>query len=405
MKNIVETDSPLFLKVTEEDVEDLKNYFNFQQKFSFEMEEELTDSLKDHPVFGEMMKSMSENDRELQRKHSAELQRSAIFENNWQAYTDDLTQQGINYARMNIKYKDWYVVIRDFQHIIRKYIKEELNDKPEAALSIYNGMTILTQYGLFVIAEAYFKERNDVIEEMNRDLEEKIEIRTKKLKETNQELESFSYTVSHDLRAPLRAIDGFAKILEKKFNSEIGEEGVKYLNIIIHSISKMGELIDDLLAYSRMSRAESNMTELDLNSLVKEVYSELIGDKVDNFKFTLEDLPPVTGDRGMLKHVIINLVDNAIKFSSNEPAPQINVGAKSVDNKTTFYVQDNGVGFDEKYAHNLFGIFQRLHSEEEFPGTGVGLAIVQRIIHRHNGTIWAESQLGKGTTFYFTLNI
>ena len=224
------------------------------------------------------------------------------------------------------------------------------------------------------------------------------------LEQANKELESFSYSVSHDLRAPLRAITGFSEILLKKNLEQLDKDGKRYLSNISENGKKMGELIDAILAFSRLGRQTMSFNEFDLKQLFEEVYHQLtILDNGNNIKFSLENLPSVSADYNLIKQVVQNLLSNAIKYSSNNEHPEITVGSVQND-PCTIYVKDNGAGFDMKYYDKLFGVFQRLHSDAEFEGNGVGLALSKRIIERHDGRIWAESELGKGTTFFFSLN-
>jgi len=220
-----------------------------------------------------------------------------------------------------------------------------------------------------------------------------------------KDLESFSYSVSHDLRTPLRAVYGFTKMLTEDYGPILDEEGHRLMNNIMKNAKKMGQLIDDLLAFSRIGRKEFMMTEISMDEIVKEVWNELTDEQNNSPKpeFIIKDLPLVKGDKVTIKQVWINLISNAIKYSKHKDKPVIEIGAEIKDNETIYYIKDNGAGFDMRYANNLFGVFQRLHSESEFEGTGVGLAIVQKIINKHGGKVWAVAKVDEGATFFFTL--
>jgi PAS domain S-box-containing protein len=221
----------------------------------------------------------------------------------------------------------------------------------------------------------------------------------------NKELEAFSYSVSHDLRAPLRHIDGFARILKEEHGSELSSHALRHLDRVIQAAGHMGHLVDDLLNLARIGRKEFARKNVKLDAIVREAMRDLPDATGREIEWRLEPLPETSCDAGLLKLVYVNLLSNAVKFSRTRPTTVIEVGSRQANGVTRFFVRDNGVGFDQKYADKLFGVFQRLHSQEEFEGTGVGLATVQRIIHRHGGEIWAESQLDRGTTFYFTLGL
>lgn len=239
------------------------------------------------------------------------------------------------------------------------------------------------------------------ISELNEELNSHIQ----RLEMANKELEAFSYTVSHDLRAPVRHITGYVELLEQRDLSALDEKSHHYLKVISEAAQRMGTLIDDLLSFSRMGRVEMAKTRVDLASLVQEVVAEQSADLKDrNVVWEIANLPVVFGDRAMLRQVLVNLVANALKFSQTRPETRIEIGARGDSPKETlFFVRDNGVGFDMRYQEKLFGLFQRLHSQEEFEGTGVGLANVQRIVHRHGGRVWGEGEPDRGATFWFSL--
>jgi signal transduction histidine kinase len=235
-------------------------------------------------------------------------------------------------------------------------------------------------------------------------LEQKVAERTARLQELNEELDSFSHSVSHDLRTPLRHLDSFSGLLQREANGNLSPKGLHYLHVIAESAKNMGKLIDNLLAFSRTGRAELRRSRVNLDQLVAEVWRELEPErKGRNISWTAAGLPEVEGDGALLKQVWINLLSNALKYTGRREAAEIRVGATLRDGETEFFVQDNGAGFDMKYADRLFGVFQRLHHKEEFDGIGIGLANARRIIQRHGGRIWATAEVNQGATFYFTL--
>jgi PAS domain S-box-containing protein len=242
------------------------------------------------------------------------------------------------------------------------------------------------------------------IHQLNAELEERVARRTAELEAANKELEAFSYSVSHDLRAPLRAVNGFAGIALEDFGTQLPEEGRRYLERIRNGGRRMGELIDDLLAFSHLNRQSVHRQRMDSSRIVQEALDELKPHREGReIELRIGDLPPCLADPTLMKQVWVNLLSNAIKYTRDRKPAVIEVGCARKNGETVYFVRDNGAGFDMQYANKLFGVFQRLHRTDEFEGTGVGLAIVQRIIHRHGGRVWAESQVNKGAAFYFSL--
>jgi hypothetical protein len=235
-------------------------------------------------------------------------------------------------------------------------------------------------------------------------LERRVRERTAELESANKELEAFSYSVSHDLRAPLRHIDGFAGLLAKSTASTFSETDKRYLNLIASSVSQMSRLIDDLLDFSRMGRAEMLRTQVNLQDLVEKIIQELQPETEGrNIVWKKGSLPLVQADPSLLRQVFSNLLSNAIKYTRPRSPAEIEIGGRIEAEEAVVYIRDNGVGFDMQYADKLFGVFQRLHRKEDFEGTGIGLANVRRIIARHGGRTWAEAKLDNGATFYFSL--
>ncbi|MEM4248498.1 MAG: ATP-binding protein, partial [Candidatus Nanoarchaeia archaeon] len=241
--------------------------------------------------------------------------------------------------------------------------------------------------------------------ELKENLEKKVEERTAKLVEANRDLESFSYSVSHDLRAPLRSIDGFSQALLEDFLDKLPPDGQDYLKRIRAATQKMGDLIDDILALSRVTRHVMRGENVDLSKLANEIMKELCeNNPARKVEYSIAENMVVTGDARLLEIALKNLLGNAWKFTSKKDLPKIVFDYSDETGKRIYRIEDNGAGFDMKYIDKLFGVFQRLHDVNDFPGTGIGLTIVRKIIQRHGGQIWAEGAVGRGATFYFTID-
>ncbi|NOU47508.1 MAG: response regulator, partial [Bacteroidales bacterium] len=248
------------------------------------------------------------------------------------------------------------------------------------------------------------KQAEDKIRLLNMELEKRVIMRTTQLEAANKELESFSYSVSHDLRAPLRGINGFSQMLLEDYQDKVDEQGKNYIQRVRTATQRMAQLIDDMLNLSHVSSGEMNIIRVNLSEIAREIADELRKTQPDRqFEFINQEGIKANGDSRLMRIVLENLIGNAWKFTSKHPTARIEFGELHENDQQVFFIRDDGAGFDMNYAQKLFGAFQRLHTEREFPGTGIGLATVQRVIRRHGGKVWAESEIEKGATFYFTL--
>ena len=310
-----------------------------------------------------------------------------FFPHATQSYEDE--QEVMRSGKPHVDFEEW-VVWPDGKETWVTTTKMPLRNSKGQTIGIFGISHDITER----------KRAEQAIQQLNTDLEKQAE----QLQAANKELEAFSYSVSHDLRAPLRAIDGYTRILVEDYESLLDAEGKRICGVISREARRMGQLIDDLLAFSRLGRKEMYSSKIDMNALASSVFEELIKEENrERIDFELVKLPIARGDSSLIRQVWVNLLSNAIKFTSRKERSVIEVGSKHTREENIYYVRDNGAGFDMEYGNKLFGVFQRLHSENEFSGTGVGLAIVQRIIRRHGGRVWAQGEVEKGATFYFAL--
>lgn len=539
MKYETEVLGKLPLTFSDKDLPALEAYNLFMDQYHSLINEELRRDLEDDPQFGPIIKSQSVKEQNEQDNYSRKLEREAILKNKWQAHSDHLLGQGKGYARLGLKFGDWFRAIKAYRDFsIPLVVRDYESDLAKMTLVI-DGMNKMVDHGMNIIAESYFEEKNNLIEQekkrilaaksdlrksesrfqalfenspdhilmvdrnyrilfinhvvsdfkkeevvganildfqskegkaiikksinyvfrtgkttiyeiesplpagtryytssvapvfenskvvsvavisrdntervraeqrvakLNLELEQRVEERTARLLATNKDLESFTYTVSHDLRTPIRAIDGFAKILQRRLAGRIDEKEAHYLECVLEGSKKMGILIDDLLAFSRMGRIEKRESRFSLELLFQQVYKDVTNnlDK-ERIDFSMDPLPEIKGDREMLKLAVANMLGNAVKYSSTRVKSVIMVECKKKTDHFEIIISDNGVGFEMEYHHKVFDIFQRLHTDEEFEGSGVGLAIVKKVINRHGGEVWVSSELEKGTKIYFTI--
>jgi light-regulated signal transduction histidine kinase (bacteriophytochrome) len=245
----------------------------------------------------------------------------------------------------------------------------------------------------------------DQISLLNEMLEQRVTERTAQLQAANEELQAFSYSVSHDLRAPLRHVVGYVEILMEEAGKTLSEENLRHLRIISESTKRMGDLIDDLLAFSHLGHARLQKADVDLGALIWDIRDDFPpATKERKIRWKVHPLPPLRADRALMRMVLVNLISNAVKFTGGRSEAEIEIGyAPGASDETVIFIHDNGAGFDPGYIGKLFGVFERLHSEEEFEGTGIGLANVKRIVQRHGGRVWAEGAVNGGATFYFSI--
>lgn len=524
MEKSAQKESIALPKFSEHDLKVLRKYFQINERYRESLNNELQKNLQSHPVFGPMMRQMPPEVQKARQEHSLQLQHDAIYDGKWEEYSKDLIGQGRMYARMNISYSDWYEIVQMARVLIMPQVRRDFENNVTDGFDFIDGMNKFFDYAMYVIAEAYFQEKNEIISaseqqlalifnnstdhialvnregiilninrgllykreeligrniidfqgpknvplmrraidnavnhkmsevidteliykeslryyrssispavdqegavtgviiisrditaqkeaelelsELNAQLENKVLERTEELNIINKELESFTYSVSHDLRSPLRAINGFSEILKMELGDNADEDVNDALREILKNTKRMGRLIDNLLEFSRLGKQHVSRADVDMEELVHSIIEDIHTTNDRKIHFVVGKLHHTNGDLTMLRQVMINLISNAVKYSSKHPQPRIEISSVENDGDIIYSIKDNGAGFNMKYYDKLFGIFQRLHGSDEFEGIGVGLAIVQRVVMRHHGRVWAEGKEGEGATFYVSL--
>jgi PAS domain S-box-containing protein len=324
----------------------------------------------------------------------------------------DARQKPIDYRFLSIN--DSFVRQTGLPDAVGKRMREFAPDHEEHWFEIYGKIALTGEPIRFenraeqlhrwydVYAFRYGEPKNMQVAILFNDITERKKAE-QQLELANKELESFTYSVSHDLRSPIRSLIGYSKILAEDFNEKLGEDGTRILSIIHQSALRMNNLIDDLLKFSKLGKTEMQKSDIDTEKLVQSVLDEMGGSFQHKANVKVNRLPPIYADRPLLTQVWINLIGNALKYSAKKEDPEIEIGAYRENDEIIYFVKDNGAGFDMQYGDKLFGVFQRLHRAEEFEGTGVGLSIVKRIIAKHAGRVWAEGKVNEGATFYFSL--
>ena len=290
--------------------------------------------------------------------------------------------------------------VESYEHAELEKLHLEKESNFEYTIITFSSLSMIV---LIIFSFMYFVIRKELF--VRQVAEKETEMLNVKLKAVNKELETFSYTVSHDLRAPLRHINGFLDILQQNIIEKLDEKDLRYFNLVKDSSKEMGNLIEDLLVFSRTAKSGVRKSKINLNNMIQEILHKIKQDAEKNVEWLTAEFPEVDGDYSLIRLVLVNLISNAVKFTSKKNKPVITIGSFKKENKIVVFVKDNGVGFDMKYYDKLFGVFQRLHTVKDFPGTGIGLATVKKIIERHGGNVWANSTEEKETTFFFSLPI
>lgn len=391
--------------ISEEDSRCLQAYHNFFKDKQKELHKWLIKELVNHHDFGNLIRSLSNEALEMQNKYSQQLQYNAIFKDEWDDFITYQIQQGITYAQMDINFYSWYDVVSLARNWMVPKLVKETKDEADL-LAVLGGMNRFFDISMSIIAESYLNEKQSIIENQKKE-QEKINERLHQamlaMEQKNQELEQFAYIASHDLQEPLRTVSSFIHLLKKKYMDELDEKANMYLNQISNSSERMVALINGLLEYSRLGN-QKERGRVDCNALI----SDLLLDLDQMIKETqaiisINEMPELEVYPAQFKLLFQNLITNAIKFRQPDLDPCLHISTTDKEDHWEFCFSDNGIGIKKEYFEKIFIIFQRLHTQREYQGSGIGLSHCKKIIELHQGKIWVESQVGKGSKFYFTI--
>jgi len=381
----------LIPSLTEEEKRNLQAYSIFYEQHRDNIDVWAQNELRDHPAWGEIIKGMSDEEREEQKRTSIYHQHEAFFKDNWAPFLQQLSYFGIFYARIGLDFQSWFELV----NIVRRYLTPVLIKQVDhlSAITILNGMDQFMDIVMANIGEAYLYEQKRTIEKQK---QEQVLL--------NKELENFVYIASHDLQEPLNTVTSFVSLLEEEYGDQLHGEAAEYLSFIKISSARMTELITGLLDYSRVAK-DREFQKLPLETLVGEVLEDLKGRilKTNAQVQILGRLPELPVSSVAMKMLFQNLFSNAMKFHKKGVPPVVTISAVKEEGQWHFVVEDNGIGIDEKDNDKIFVIFRRLHDLTEYEGTGIGLAHCKKIVEVHGGKIWVESTLGQGSKFHFTL--
>ncbi|HYG37308.1 MAG TPA: ATP-binding protein [Cytophagales bacterium] len=397
----------LVSSLSEDELDTMRMYFSFYEKRENDINEWMERDLKDHPVFGLLLRNMPKNSLEKIRRTAIELQYNAIFNNDWQPYIESQVNLGKNYARQGVEFYMWYELITLLRNYIMDVLSADESRKQSEILAIIRGMNRYFDIIMCVISEAYLNEKKSIIEEQKgqqEKLNKELKHTMASLKEKNEDLEQFAYIASHDLQEPLRMVTSFLTQLEKKYKEQLDDRAKQYIHFAVDGAVRMRRIILDLLEYSRVGRKEYELEAVDVNKLVEEVVQlNQTLRKEKQAKIEWKNLPTINVARTPFQQVFQNLIGNALKYQKAGETPFVEISAIETKDHWQFAVADNGIGIEPQFYDKIFAIFQRLHNKDEYSGTGIGLAICKKIIEGHHGKIWVESVAGQGSVFYFTV--